>query len=98
MIGLLEHRALLEHRHRVEAAVESKGPVVVRALQPRAGALAALDDLRTAMRTGIDEGADLTVCAAQDDQWHAHEIEGEVAARLGHPALVADAVPVAEED
>ena len=71
---------------------------MVGALQPRAGALAALDDLRTAMRTGIDEGADLAVGAAHDDQWHAHEIEGEVAARLGHPALVADAVPVAEED
>jgi len=67
-------------------------------LQPRAGALAVLDDLRTAMRTGIDEGADLAVGAAHDDQWHAYEIESEVASRLGHPALVSDAVPVAEED
>src|ERR1700738_4091801 len=86
-----------EHRRREEAAVESKGPIVVGALQARAGALAALDDLRTAMRTGINEGADLAVGAAHDDQWHAYEIESEVAARLGHPALTADAVPVAEE-
>src|SRR5271168_2502591 len=50
------------------------------------------------MRTGIDEGADLTIGAAHDDQWHAHEVKREVAARLGHPAMVADAVPVAEED
>src|SRR6516164_4205496 len=50
------------------------------------------------MRTGIDKGADLAVGAAHDNQRHAHKVEGEVAARLGHPALMADAVPIAEKD
>src|SRR6516162_2552236 len=98
MIGLFEDRALFEHRRGVEAAVESEGPIVVRALQTRAGTFTGFDDLRAAVRTGIDKDADLAVGAAQDDQRHAHEVEGEVIARLGHPAVVADAVPVAEED
>ena len=38
------------------------------------------------------------VGTAQDDQRDADKVKGEVAAGLGHAALVADAAPVAEED
>src|SRR5258707_15492561 len=50
------------------------------------------------MRAGVDEGADLSVLAAHHDQRPAAEVEGDVAADVGHAALVADAVPELEKD
>src|SRR5215469_11242148 len=71
---------------------------MIGALKPRAGALAAFDDLRAAVGTRIDEGADLTIGASHDNQWHAGEVERKITTRLRHTAVVANAVPVTEED
>jgi len=97
VIGHLERGRFLEQRRRHKVAVQLERPGMVRTLHDAAGSLA-FHDLRAAMRAGVDEGADLAVLAAHHDQRHAAEVEGDVAADLGHAALVADASPELEED
>ena len=80
------------------AAIEVVGPAVVHAGQ-ELGAMAATacDHRVRAVGAHIMEGADLAVGPAHDEAAAAEELEGDIVARLGQLALVADDLPVRQK-